>query len=228
VALLLRAITLPPESLDAGLEHILRVDHGRLTVWADEMDQATTLGRDDLLSHHRKVSAIFSRVDSCLPARFPSWADSPEAVQTLLQWRSNELARRLESLRGCCELAVTAVWLTPRAACATSESPKRTGRDYLLARRRAIQHSDRRRELAKAIADELQSRARQAAEVTDVRQRLSPSTPVALSMALMVRRDQAQDVIALFARGADDVRILVNGPWAPYSFAGVGPDLGDR
>jgi hypothetical protein len=227
VALLVRAITLRPDRLDAGLEDTLRVDSGDLTAWANEMDKSAPLGRDELLSHHRDVSAIFTRVESCLPARFPSWADSPQALQALLHSRRDDFMQHLQNLRHCCEIAITAVWLTPHGTSEAGENGPVTGRHYLLSRQRALQATDRRRERAKAIAGELRSLAREVADVVDVRQRLCPSPIVAFSLAFLVRREHAHNLAAALTRGAEDVRILVNGPWAPYSFTGPGPDFGD-
>ncbi len=58
----------------------------------------------------------------------------------------------------------------------------------------------------------------------DVRHSLCPSQSVGLSSALLVKRSRAADVQARLVRTQHDVRILVNGPWPPYTFAAVGSD----
>jgi hypothetical protein len=44
---------------------------------------------------------------------------------------------------------------------------------------------------------------------------------VALSAALLVPRASAENVRKRIARTEQDVRILINGPWPPYTFADV-------
>ena len=44
---------------------------------------------------------------------------------------------------------------------------------------------------------------------------------VALSSAVLVARASAEDVKNRLIRAEQDVRILVNGPWPPYTFATV-------
>jgi len=41
-------------------------------------------------------------------------------------------------------------------------------------------------------------------------------------MALLVPRVRAAEVRARLARVEPDVRILLNGPWPPYSFVAIG------
>jgi hypothetical protein len=58
-------------------------------------------------------------------------------------------------------------------------------------------------------------------ELVDVRHQVCPSVTVALSSALLVPRDRAEQIKARLIRQEQDVRILVNGPWPAYTFASV-------
>ena len=57
-------------------------------------------------------------------------------------------------------------------------------------------------------------------DLVDVR-KFCPSVIVALSSALLVPRASADRIKARLSRDEQDVRILVNGPWPPYTFATV-------
>lgn len=214
MALLLRAITLPPERRESNPEGTRRVDVGGLTAWASELDETTAFGRDDLVHHHRLVSDIFARVDACLPARFPSWLDEAQ-----LRTRQADLRARLERIKGCCELAITGTW--PTSHDETRDATKiDSGRAYLAQRQRVFATSDSRLARASALADELERSV--GAVIVDARRQLCPSSNVAFSLALLIQRASVEEALSRMARGAEDVRILVNGPWPPYTFAGVG------
>jgi hypothetical protein len=83
-----------------------------------------------------------------------------------------------------------------------------------------IAGSERRRERATELADAIEKRV--GADLVDSRRRVCPSPSVALSLALLVPRENAHELVARLLSLAQDVRILVNGPWPPYTFAVVG------
>jgi hypothetical protein len=56
----------------------------------------------------------------------------------------------------------------------------------------------------------------------DSRRQICPSKDVAVTLALLVPRGNADSVKRSLPRAASDVRILVNGPWPPYTFATFG------
>ena len=172
--------------------------HDGLTVWASEMSGPFT--KEDLLEHHRIVSEIFARVNACLPMRFPTLTEDLSSLDPVV------FAEQLERVRDACELAITAVWV--------DASAPQTGREYLL-----------RRAHAEGVADDIEACIGDA--LLDASRAVCPSSKVAVSLAALVRRDHAETVKARIPRGAVDVRILVNGPWPPYTFADP-PRLGTR
>jgi hypothetical protein len=194
-----------------------------LVAWATELphpDAAFT--RNDLLAHHQLVSEIDERVAACLPARFPTWFDDVDALRRRLDRSRDELSTLIEEVRGCCELAVTALWIAPEEAAAASGEPNTPGRRYLAKRRDEFAGSDSRRARAHQLADELQQAIGD--DLLRAQRQVCPSATVALSSALLVRRSTAQNAKARLRRTDQDVRILVNGPWPPYTFAGVRSD----
>lgn len=173
-----------------------------LAAWATETDAANWT-RDDLLAHH----AIITRIDAaaaggCLPARFPTWLDAQ-----MLHERRAELTDALARVRGRAELAITAVWRTPASLERAS-----SGATYL--RTRAVRLTAARR-VARLIEDALGD------AVVEVEHRVCPSEAIALSSAFLVPRARAEALKRSLPQETDGVRILVNGPWPPYTFAAV-------
>jgi hypothetical protein len=219
VKLLLRAISLPTDSFEGNL---VRLDVGGLTAWASNAaDWNQPFTREDLIEHHRIASEIHAGAEACLPVRFPTWfADESELRQSLMS-RERDVAGQLERVRGCSEVAVTAEWTMAEEDAAPVEAST-PGRQYLLERQRAVAGSERRRARAREIERNILDGVR--TQIKDVQTRLCPSPNVALSTALLVARQTAHEVKGRLPRADRDVRILVNGPWPPYSFARVTAD----
>ncbi len=161
----------------------------------------------DVQLHHQRVTDVWERTAACLPARYGTRFASEAQLCEQLEAQQSTLAAALERVRGTAELAVTALWVQE------PEMPADTtpGRAHLL-------EVLERTRTAKRIADAV---ARAAAPLA-MRQARSARPEIAASVALLVPRGRAQTVArALTTLGPDDrVRILVNGPWPPYSFVG--------
>jgi hypothetical protein len=178
---------------------------------------AEHFGRADLLAHHAIISGLAAQTD-VLPARFPTWLADEESMRGELGRRRTDLVEALERVRGRVEIALTAIWTSP----AEKEAPPEAatpGRWYLLGRQQAVTGSDRRRARARELADEIERLVGD--DLVDVRHLLCPSATVALSSALLVPRARAENIKSCLTRTAHDVRILINGPWPPYTFADV-------
>jgi gas vesicle protein GvpL/GvpF len=197
---------------------LARVEAEDLTAWASVVpEELGPLTRADVLEHHRVVGEVFELVNACLPARFPTTLADEAALQALLVAKLTDVRNALARVRGCAELAVTAAWTTAQEEPLTPERASTPGRRYLLERQAALAGSERRFARARALADELEACA--GADLVDARRRLCPSSDIALSLALLVRRSAAEHLDARLPRAAEDVRILVNGPWPAYTFA---------
>jgi hypothetical protein len=223
VRLLLHAIA-PAEvspAVLAGLrsQPLVRIAGAGLAAWATELTETSEpFGRADLLEHHEIISRFAAQLDGVLPARFPTWLADADALRGELTRRQGELVEALDRVRGRVELAVTALWTTageeePPPAAATP------GLQYLLTRQHAFSGSDRRRARAQELLE--QTGRLVGTELIDVRHQLCPSATVALSSALLVPRAHAEIIKTRLIRAEQDVRILVNGPWPPYTFATV-------
>ena len=163
----------------------------------------------DMLEHHRVVQELHEHFSACLPARFPTYVEDAETLRTLLTDREEALCAALERVRGRSELAVTAMWT--RVPTVADGGP---GRRYLLQR----QWQQR---VAREVADELERVARP--EAQSVQRALNPRPGTAVSLAVLVPRESTAVVVKRLSglEPQDGVRILVSGPWPPYSFTGL-------
>jgi hypothetical protein len=196
---------------------LANLDVDGMTVWYTVLPSDTgAFTKEDVLDHHRVVSEIFDGVEACLPARFPTVVVSEDELVSEVEATKEALAQRLEVVQGACELAVTAVWTS--AELPVVEEATTPGRQYLL--RRAS--SQRRRDRAETLADSLEQQV--GADLLQAKRQICPSAGVALSLAMLLKRASAKDIQGRLGRDVGtDVRILVNGPWAPYTFADVRP-----
>jgi len=222
--LLLHAVTTADAGgpLPTGLrgQQCVCVEVAALVAWATPFLDAPAepFGRVDLLEHHAIVSSLATELDGVLPARFPTWLADEDALRGELESRQADFVEALERVRGRVEIAVTAVWTAAPDAIPPPEAAT-PGRKYLLGRQQAFSGSDKRRERAHALADQTERLVGD--DLVDVRHQVCPSATVALSSAVLVPRASAEDIKALLFREELDVRILINGPWPPYTFAAV-------
>lgn len=219
--LLLHAITTAeqPATVPNGLRGgpLVRVDEAGLAGWSTQFAEVNPrFGRTDLTENHDLISALHQQVGACLPVRFPTWSGDEDALRADLRRRQAALTTALHAVRETCELAVTLLWTT--SAETTLATPAATsGAQYLRARQQLYAGSDKRRARAHQLAEEIERAA--GAALVAVRHQVCPSASVALSSALLIHRDCASGLMAILARRQDGVRILVNGPWPPYTFA---------
>ena len=219
MTLLLRAIV---AAHDAGVaaELDLRAVRGtHAAALASVWEAARTATEAELLDHHRVVQGIFERVP-CLPARFGSIFPDDAALHARLVAREAELASHLEQLGHRCELAITCAWRDQGATDAVAIVPASSGREYL-ERGQERSRAERARE---SRADEIAARllGELAIEPAFTRHRTCPRPAVAVSMSALVTRDEIDEINSRLERlGAQlpDVTTVVQGPWAPYTFA---------
>ncbi len=227
MTLLLHAISTAeaPADLPTGLRgrRLVRVEETGLAAWATKFAEPDRnnlrFGRTDLLEHHQIISCLHAQLDACLPARFSTWLVDENALRADIRRRQAELISVLDEVRGQCELAVTVLWTAPAQHSPPTQAAT-SGTQYLLERQAVWAGSDQRRKRARELADEIERLA--GADLVAVRRQVCPSTAVAVSSALLAPRARARDLMARLPRTQDGVRILVNGPWPPYTFAVMG------
>ena len=219
MTVLLRAIVAAEDGGVAAELGLTAVPASVVVALASPWEAAGPAGEAELLDHHRVVQTVFGRVP-CLPARFGSVFADAAALRTRLAAREKDLAAQLARLGHRCELAITCAWRDSGAALPTTSIPAMTGRDYLergVTRARTQKERQRR-------ADEIVARllGELAVEPAFIRHRTCPRPAVAVSMSALVTRDEIDEINSRLERlGAQlpDVTTVVQGPWAPYTFA---------
>ena len=219
MTLLLRAIVAAEDAGVAAELGLRAVPATVVAALASPWEAAGSAGEAELLEHHRVVQAVFGRVP-CLPARFGSVFADADAVRTRLAAREKDLATQLARLGHRCELAITCAWRDSGATLPATNVPAATGRAYLergVTRARSQKERQRR-------ADEIVARllGELAVEPAFIRHRTCPRPAVAVSMSALVTRDEIDEINSRLERlGAQlpDVTTVVQGPWAPYTFA---------
>jgi hypothetical protein len=190
---------------------------------------------DHLLRHEQAVEAI--RAGSpALPVRFGTVLANDDAVKRALTDRYDVLLDDLTRLGDAVEVGVTALWRPPSppsapdlraprleepasSALDTEPIPQRTGASYLRARLAEHQHASQQRARAAIIAADLDSAL--LPHALESRRALCPAPRLALRNAYLTDPAQVPAFQAAFdavRREHQDVRLLLSGPWPPYSF----------
>jgi Gas vesicle synthesis protein GvpL/GvpF len=196
---------LPPAEPESPLE-ALHV--GPLTAVVARADQAPE-SRDDVLRHGLVVEALLDCADAVLPARFGERFADADALDAAVRARRDELARRLDDVSGCVELAVRVVRATP-------EQPRADdGTAYMEARLRSVAADA---SAAAEIHDALRRRAR-AAVAAD-----APRAGVLHEAGYLVERAGVAAFVTEVERLAathPELTVVCTGPWAPATFGGA-------
>jgi gas vesicle protein GvpL/GvpF len=167
-----------------------------------------------LFAHERVVEAVMAH-GVVMPMRFGTQLEREEELEAVLAARRDELLDSLERVRGKAELGIR---LIPEGETLPTGPVEPSGRGYLLARA----HADR---LYQDAIREVHGTLAALSTASRVRQ---PQTPPAI-LAASYLVDSAR--VAEFRQRADllaqrqaGIKVLVTGPWPPYSFASPAND----
>ncbi len=184
-----------------------------------------------------RVVDAFHNAGTVLPLRYGCLLDTPGQVAQLLQDRRAEFLAALSRLDGCLEMGIRVLLpeadargkgdgsLSPErpASCFAEKTPVpfSSGRGYL-ALRGAYYAA---REGADRQAADVAASARAALDGLYRETRLEPPTASrmrVLSLCFLVRREHLAAFRAAFAQFEAQCRqrVMLTGPWPPYSFAG--------
>ena len=180
----------------------------------------------DAMLHHETVVEAVRRQGPALPVRFGTVFRDATAVASALADRYEPLAADLDRLGNKVELSLTALWAAP-VDDASASSPKEEGAPaarsagarYLHARAAELRRDDALRERAGIVARKLDQVLGSLA--LERRVSLAPMPRVAVRAAYLLDPAGVSSFRAAFDamhRAERDVRLLLTGPWPPYSF----------
>lgn len=181
---------------------------------------------EDVVRHGAIVEALQQRGPT-LPVRFGTVLSDVEAVVRALEERQTELCADLTRLGDKVEFGLTVLWDRSaddgddRPVVATEDDGTEHGPGvrYLRARLAVLHRDDARRAAARTIASELD--AALGSLVLDRRCSFAPTERLAVRAAFLIepaRFDACRHAIAEVRSRHPDLRVLVSGPWSPYSF----------
>jgi hypothetical protein len=170
---------------------------------------------DALWRREEMIEALMADRD-LLPVRYGTRVEDDAAAARAVNERRDDLAAALERVRGAVELSLRVIAADdPGDARRRDRSggPPRSGADYIRAKARLVARHDAS---VRTLHEPLSTLAR--ASVT------SPPRPPAelLRAAYLVDRSGVSSFTALVARAqrrSPGLRLLLTGPWPPYSFA---------
>jgi hypothetical protein len=196
---------------------------------------------ENVLLHEEVVEAV-RREGSALPVRFGAVFSDRDAVTQALGERYEVLAADLERVGDKIELGVTLLWAEATVA---GEEPRETepdlpsaldpagaegpGARYMRARLAEHRREAALREKAKALARQLDEMLEE--EVLERRHTILPTARLAVRAAYLLEPSRLGTFRALLhrvQRAQPGVRVLLSGPWPPYSFVTAAPETGAR
>lgn len=228
----------PPDELAGVAGAPVRVDDvDGLHAWYSEPESLPDMSADAVARHHRVVEAAWDTAISCVPARYGQSFRDADALRAELRARIHDLLRSLAALEETAEMGLRVFPTTGSAADEaaglvggddaaepTTESGTASGtgpgRAYLERLLGADRTRRARAERSRILADDVVGPLAQF--VLASKRDTDGSETGGVALAHLVPRGSIQeyrDTIAGVVRERDDVRIVVEGPWPPYSFA---------
>lgn len=232
--------SLPPtEGLDGGRLSCVR--HRRLAAATSWVQRALRPTPEDCLRHEEVVETLMG-LAPLLPVRFGTVFAGEGDLRWSLRQRYGALCRDLRRLAGTVEFTVRALWEPEEAwlaAQAVARRPKpgqllcdlplaRPGACYLMERRQHYLLERCQEEAARLVAWRLEEHLGPLAIGRRVATRQTPR--LAASVSYLVRLSAVPEfrdgfaVLSARGSGSPPVRLVLSGPWPPYSFVSTPPE----
>lgn len=186
--------------------------------------------RPSVLRHERVVRAVLEK-STPLPFRFGTLATSDQ-LRSYLQSRSQSLKRKLAEVKGCVEMNIKIIWNPPDHQTTDdrqtpgdhheSGADEGRGAKFLLAKKNKFVAERLANEGAEQINRWIESLVNPFVRKRSVS--LKPEQKMVFSGAYLLEREalEAFREQVSEARGdRPDLRFLLSGPWAPYSFSNI-------
>jgi hypothetical protein len=198
-----------------------------VAAWVSDLPEDPGPATAELVRVHDRVVRAALALETPLPARFGQSFAGDAALTRALEPRVEAMERSLERVRGAVEMTVR-ILLPGLPAAEAAEGREEivpaagAGRAYMARLRERRQASaELRRE-----AEFLQARVARAVDELAREGVSSPVMPGAHSFSLshLVAREAVSEyrlAVDSLVKGDPALRLLVSGPWAPYSFARI-------
>ena len=183
-------------------------------------DAAPTM--DDVL-HHEVVVGSVRQQGPALPVRFGTVFRDESSLASAIADRYDGLKADLDRLGDKVELSLTALWSGSEhgASSARTETPSRdrsAGARYLYTRAEAFRRDEMTQERARMLARMLDQVL--GAHAIERRVSLVPTSRIAARIVYLLDQTKVEAFRTAFdaIRGTRAMRLLLTGPWPPYSF----------
>lgn len=225
--------SLPGDLTGLQDEHLAKVPWRALAAVTSTIAESRVGPDAPLLMRHAAVVEAICQLMPALPVRFGTILPNAAAVMQSLEQHYDTLLADLRRIGDKQEMGVTVLWESAEQHTDTnhehieqtenradhSAGEESRGTRYLLARREAYRHDQAARERAQAIAAELDARVGPHVHASRYTIRTAPY--VGLHAAYLLDRDAfigASNVLAAYQDSHGALRLLITGPWPPYSF----------
>jgi hypothetical protein len=203
------------------------VDCEDLYVLTSDFDRdLVPVSRENVLKHAAVIARVLES-SSPLPFRFGTLA-STEQLSSFMRARRSALQKRLAFVRNRLEMSVKIIWEkgveTESREKASTEAADGVGigTAFLTKKRRELEVGQTESKRATELSAWLSSRIGNL--VKDEVVTLRPNEKLVFSGAHLLEREsilQYREIMANLAVERPELRFLVSGPWAPYSFANI-------
>ena len=226
----------PPQLDDAVSTHSLTLVpwHGLAAV-ARQTDVESSAPTMSAVRHHEAIVEALLEKGAALPVRYGTVFRDAASVAGALAEQYDSLAADLQRLANKAELSLTALWEcssagdNPARQREEASTRQHAGALYLRARAAHLQREEATREKARAVAVKMDEKLDTL--YLENRVQLVPTAGIAVRTAYLVERTSVADFRTAFEamrRTQTDLRLLLTGPWPPYSFVTRTPVPNER
>lgn len=178
--------------------------------------------REDGLAHAAVVRSVMDQTTP-LPFRFGMLA-TEQQLQRFITTNKLALTKKLEHVRGCVEMDLKVMWNIKPENVAPPEKTDGPGTEFLKQKRRELLGGEQRLAQVAELSDFLREPLG-ASFIKDEHITLRPSETIVLAAVAHLIESGAieryRTNVSELLKNRPDLRLLLSGPWPPYSFANI-------
>ena len=209
----------PQDLLGIGGARVELASVAGLSLWVSVGDRPEA-AIDAVLAHNRVVEVAVTEAVTPVPLRFGQWLEDRNRFEHAIAENAVRYRELLESFAGCLEFGLRLI--DPNAAEEAQEvrTSPRTGREYMQALQESGKLADRKQAQAEQVAARIREQLRDV--VRDERIDTPRTKHAVVTMSHLVAReyfDEYRERARRLRTAFPELRLLLSGPWPPYSFA---------